>query len=152
MAGDEFQGDEEGEGDEEDTVAGERGQGDGEGKGGADPNALRVGTERVRNDRWRPPGRVRRSRTGGQPLDCLHAGDTSRVVPANGKTRRMNDLGRYLVKRLHHKRLGDSTGAIAGLALLKLAPFIAGLAVAFATASGILRFYTWYTTHEDEAE
>ena len=97
----------------------------------------------------------------------------------------MNDLGRYLVKTLHHKRLGDSTGAIAGLAsglsvvaglvavhfaprgfsrvamalhlakkplLLKLAPFIAGLAVAFATASGILRFYTWYTTHEDEVE
>jgi hypothetical protein len=97
----------------------------------------------------------------------------------------MNELGRYLVKTLHHKRLGDSTGAIAGLAsglsvvaglvaahfaprglsrvamtlhlakkplLLKLAPFIAGLAVAFATASGILRFYTWYTTHEDEVE
>ena len=97
----------------------------------------------------------------------------------------MSDLGRYLVKTLHHKRLGDSTGAIAGLAsglsvvaglvaahfaprglsrfamtlhlakkplLFKLAPFIAGLAVAFATASGIIRFYTWYTTHEDEVE
>lgn len=97
----------------------------------------------------------------------------------------MNDLGKYLVKTLHHKRLGDSTGAIAGLAsgvsvlaglvaahfaprglsrvavalhlakkplIFKLAPFIAGLAVAFATASGILRFYTWYTAREDEAE
>ncbi len=97
----------------------------------------------------------------------------------------MNDLGRYLVKTLHHKRLGDSTGAIAGLAsglsvlaglvaahfaprgfsrvaltlhlakkplILKLAPFIAGLAVAFATASGIVRFYTWYKTREDDVE
>jgi len=36
--------------------------------------------------------------------------------------------------------------------ILKLAPFIAGLAVAFATASGLLRFYTWYKTHEDEVE
>jgi hypothetical protein len=97
----------------------------------------------------------------------------------------MNDLGRYLVKTLHHKRLGDSTGAIAGLAsglsvlagavaahvaprgiskvamtlhlakkplILKFAPVIAGLAVAFATASGLLRFYTWYMTREDEVE
>jgi hypothetical protein len=97
----------------------------------------------------------------------------------------MHDLGRYLVKTLHHKRLGDSTGALAGLAsglsvvaglvaahfaprglsrvamtlhlakpplILKLAPLIAGLAVAFATASGLLRFYTWYRAHEDEVE
>jgi hypothetical protein len=96
----------------------------------------------------------------------------------------MNELGRYLVRTLHHKRLGDSTGAIAGLAsglsvlagliaahfaprgfrhvamtlhlakpplILKLAPFIAGVAVAFATASGLLKFYTWYhKTHEDD--
>ncbi len=99
----------------------------------------------------------------------------------------MNDWGRNLLKTLHHRRLGDSTGAIAGLAsgvsvlvgvvaahfaphgfrrlalalhlakkplILQLGPFIAGVAVAFATASGILRFYTWYTTRaaEDERE
>jgi hypothetical protein len=28
----------------------------------------------------------------------------------------MNELGKYLVRTLHHRRLGDSTGAIAGLA------------------------------------
>ena len=28
----------------------------------------------------------------------------------------MNEIGRYLVRTFHHKRLSDSTGAIAGLA------------------------------------
>jgi hypothetical protein len=95
----------------------------------------------------------------------------------------MNEWSRNLLRTLHHRRLGDSTGAIAGLAsgisvlvglvaahfaphgfsrlamalhltrkplILQLAPMIAGVAVAFATASGILKFYTWYTSREPE--
>jgi hypothetical protein len=95
----------------------------------------------------------------------------------------MNEWSRHLLRSLHHRRLGDSTGAIAGLAsgisvlvglvaahftphglarlamalhlhrkpfILQLAPTIAGVAVAFATASGILKFYTWYTNREPE--
>jgi hypothetical protein len=87
----------------------------------------------------------------------------------------MSALGKYRVKSLHHKRLGDSTAAIAGLAgglsvliglaaarfaprgrarvslalhitrmplLLRLAPLIAAVALAFAGASGIIRFHT----------
>jgi hypothetical protein len=97
----------------------------------------------------------------------------------------MNDLGRYLLRTLNHKRLGDSAGAIAGLAsgvsvmiglltahfapqgmsrvamvlhlarkplILQLAPLIAGVAVAFATAAGILRFYSWWQARADECE
>ena len=88
----------------------------------------------------------------------------------------MQDLKKRLSRELHHKRLGESTGAIAGLAgafsvivgylaaratpaglsgfamalhltrkplLLRLAPIIAGVAVAVATAAGLFRFYTW---------
>jgi uncharacterized membrane protein (DUF441 family) len=95
----------------------------------------------------------------------------------------MQDLGKYLVKTLHHKRLGNSTSAIAGLAsglsvlcgliaahfaprgisrltmalhiakkplILKLAPLLAGVAVAFATAAGIVRFYSWCKEREEE--
>jgi len=36
--------------------------------------------------------------------------------------------------------------------IVKLAPVIAGVAVAFATAAGILRFYSWLQEQEDEAE
>jgi hypothetical protein len=89
----------------------------------------------------------------------------------------MQDLKKRLSRELHHKRLGESTGAIAGLAgafsvivgylaaratptglsgfamalhltrrplLLRLAPIIAGVAVAVATAAGLFRFYTWW--------
>lgn len=85
-------------------------------------------------------------------------------------------LKKYLVKRLHHRALSKSTGAIAGLAsgisvvvgilaahaapkglaklsialhlsskplIIKLAPFIAGFAVAAGTAAGFMKFYSW---------
>jgi hypothetical protein len=97
----------------------------------------------------------------------------------------MQDLARYLYRTLQHRRLGESTGAIAGLAsglsviagmiaahyaprgvgrlalalhlthkpfLLQIAPALAGVSVAFATAAGILRFYTWLRQREDQAE
>jgi hypothetical protein len=94
----------------------------------------------------------------------------------------MNDLGTYLVKSLHHKRLSNSTGALAGFAtaisvlvglvaahfapkgvyrvkvalhlakiplIVKLAPVLTGLAVAVATAAGLIRFYSWLKERED---
>lgn len=89
----------------------------------------------------------------------------------------MNDLYMRWARALHHKRLSESTAAIAGLAgavsvfvgylaaraapkglhkfifvlhlakkptLLKLAPIVAGIAVAITTAAGLLHFYTWW--------
>ncbi|HEY6482675.1 MAG TPA: hypothetical protein VIY54_04035 [Steroidobacteraceae bacterium] len=93
----------------------------------------------------------------------------------------MNDLAKYFGRTLHHKRLSDSTGAIAGLAsgvsvlcgliaahyaprgvhrlavfvhlgkqplLVKLAPLVAGVAVAFAMAAGLIHFYSWCKDRE----
>jgi len=97
----------------------------------------------------------------------------------------MHDLAKYLVRTLHHRRLSNATGALAGLAsalsvlsgmiaahyaprglhrltaalhithpslIVRLAPLLAGVAAALATAAGILRFYSWWKEHEAEAE
>jgi hypothetical protein len=95
----------------------------------------------------------------------------------------MSYLGTYLVKSLHHKRLSNSTSAVAGLAtgisvvvgliaahfapkgvfkvrvalhlaktplIVKLAPVLTGVAVAVATAAGLIKFYSWCKEREDE--
>lgn len=97
----------------------------------------------------------------------------------------MLELKKRLSRELHHKRLGESTGAIASLAgaisvvvgfiaakatptgisgfamalhltrkplLLRLAPVIAGVAVAIATAAGLFRFYTWWIERRKRPE
>lgn len=83
---------------------------------------------------------------------------------------------KHIAGTLHHKRLSNSTGAIAGFAsavsvvvglfaalaaphgwsrlgvalhvhqqplIVRLAPYIAAIAVAIATVAGLLRFYSW---------
>ena len=89
----------------------------------------------------------------------------------------------FLIKTLHHKRLGNSTGAIAGFVgglsvivgfiaaraapkgfskisvalhlakkpfIVRLAPVIAGLAVAIAAVAGIIKFYSWCVEREQD--
>ncbi len=97
----------------------------------------------------------------------------------------MNLLPEPVAKKLHHRKLSNSTGAVASLAsgvsvlfgliaahftprgfgrlsvalhlhkqplIVRIAPVIAGIAVAIVTAASLLRFYSWWQDRGDDPD